>query len=412
MFYDCPRRPATVEPRQIFRYAGLIACLLVPLPAIVELWFTLATTRQATGAAHGAHSFLTSPVTICTVVLVLAFGFAAAFWWNTRSVGSGQVAKFAVGLLALQMACSLALPGELAYIVALELALMLPIRQALKWLAFQWFAIIAISAAAVAAGDFVPVDELAHAPLAISFSGTILYMLAWQAFAFGGGYLAASESRNHRELARVNSELMATQSLLSGDTRLAERLRISRELHDVVGHHLAGLSINLQLASHLVEGPGTEPVNEAHLVAKLLLAEMREVVGGLRDSRQTNLRHALELLCRGVAVPRIHLELPDDLGRVEPACAHIFFRCVQEAITNAIRHSSARNLWVEMKQAGAAWELLVRDDGRGSASILPGNGLKGMAERFEEAGGQLKYESQPGQGFTLLACIPRSGELA
>ncbi|MGD0546916.1 MAG: sensor histidine kinase, partial [Terracidiphilus sp.] len=320
--------------------------------------------------------------------------------------------KFAVGLLAFQMTCSLALPGELAYIVALELPLMLPIRWALKWLAFQWFAIIAISAAAVAAGDFVPVDELAHAPLAVSFSGTILYMLAWQAFAFGGGYLAASESRNHRELARVNSELMATQSLLSDDTRLAERLRISRELHDVVGHHLAGLSINLQLASHLVEGPGAEPVNEAHLVAKLLLAEVREVVGGLRDSRQTDLRRALELLGQGVAVPCIHLELPDDLERIEPATAHIFFRCVQEGITNAIKHADARNLGIKLEKTARGWEMRIGDDGRGAAAIVPGNGLKGMAERLREAGGQLSFESQPGEGFTFYICIPCAGEPA
>jgi signal transduction histidine kinase len=412
MFYDCPRRPATVEPRQIFRYAGLIACLLVPLPAIVELWFTLAAAQRATGPARVAHSFLTSPVMICAIVLVLAFGFSAAFWWNTRSVGIGRATKIAVGLLAFQMTCSLALPGELAYIVALELPLMLPIRQALKWLVFQWLAIIAISAAAVAAGNFIPVDELAQAPLAVSFSGTILYMLAWQAFAFGGGYLAASESHNHRELARVNSELMATQSLLSDDTRLAERLRISRELHDVVGHHLAGLSINLQLASHLVEGRATEPVNEAHLVAKLLLAEVREVVDGLRDPRQADLRCAFELLRNGVAAPRIHLELPDDLDRVDPVCAHIFFRCVQEAITNAIKHAGAGNLWVKMKRTEAEWELLVRDDGQGTACILPGNGLKGMAERLQETGGLLNVESRQGEGFTLRASIPFKEEPA
>jgi signal transduction histidine kinase len=386
--------------------------LLVPLPAIVELWFTLAATQRATGAAHGAHLFLTSPVMICAIVLVLAFGFAASFWWNTRSVGSGRATKFAVSLLAFQMTCSLVLPGELAYIVALELPLMLSIRQALKWLAFQWFAIIAISAAAVAAGDFVPVDELAHTPLAVSFSGTIFYMLAWQAFAFGGGYLAVSESRNHRELARVHSELIATQSLLSDETRLAERLRISRELHDVVGHHLAGLSINLQLASHLVEGRAAEPVNEAHLVAKLLLSEVREVVGGLRDPRQANLRQALELLSHGIVAPRIHIELPSNVERMNPVCAHVVFRCVQEAITNAIKHAGAQNLWVEMKETGAEWELVVRDDGHGAASILPGNGLKGMAERLEEVGGELKYESRLGAGFTLCARIPSTEELA
>jgi signal transduction histidine kinase len=259
-------------------------------------------------------------------------------------------------------------------------------------------------------GNFVPEDALVHTPLVISVPGTILYMLTWTWFAFGAGYLAVSETRNHRELARTNAELMATQALLSDETRMAERLRISRELHDVVGHHLTGLSINLQLASHLVEGPAAETVNEAHLVAKLLLAEVREVVGGLRDPRQSDLRGAMELLSNGIAEPSVHLQLPENLDRIDPTCAHVIFRCVQEAMTNAIKHADARNLWVELKRSEAGWEILVRDDGRGTTSIVPGNGLKGMKERLEEFGGSLHLESQPYKGFTIQAFIPVTGE--
>jgi signal transduction histidine kinase len=171
------------------------------------------------------------------------------------------------------------------------------------------------------------------------------------------------------------------------------------------------LSVNLQLATHLAEGPAAEPVRQAHLVAKLLLGEVREVVSALRDPRQAHLRQALELLAGGVREPLVHLDLSDRLDKVDPVCAHVFFRCVQEAITNAIRHAAARNLWVRLKPTEAGWELVVRDDGRGAATVVAGNGLKGIAERLAEVGGQLKLDSQPGEGFTLRAGMPAPGNL-
>jgi signal transduction histidine kinase len=348
-------------------------------------------------------------IPFCAIVLAICLGFGAAFWWNTRDAGTDRPTKVSVILLIVQLALSVVFT-ETMFIVSAELPFMMPIRQARKWLVAQCVVLLVLTAVALSMGNFVPEDALTHTPLVISVPGTILYMLTWTWFAFGAGYLAVSETRNHRELARTNAELMATQALLSDETRMAERLRISRELHDVVGHHLTGLSINLQLASHLVEGPAAETVNEAHLVAKLLLAEVREVVGGLRDPRQSDLRSAMELLSKGITEPSIHLELAENLDRIDPTCAHVIFRCVQEAMTNAIKHADARNLWVELKRSEAGWEILVRDDGRGTASIVPGNGLKGMKERLEEFGGSLHLESQPYKGFTIQAFIPVTGE--
>ncbi len=367
---------------------------MVTLPAILDQW-----------CARSA------PVPLMAIELVLSAGFGIAFWWNTRSLGAGKLTSMSAVLLVFQIALSTFSP-ELAFIVAGQLALMMPVRTALKWLAAQSGVLVTLTAIAAAAGDFVPTDTLAHTPAAISVPGTILYMLAWTSFAFGAGYLAASETRAHRDLARAHAELLATQTLLADGARAAERLRISRELHDAVGHHLAGLSINLQLASRLAEGPAAEPVRDAHLVAKVLLAEVRGVVGTLRDPRQTDLRQALGALSAGVAQPQIHLDLPDDLERLDPACAHVLFRCVQEAITNAIKHSGARNLWVELKRTEAALELVVRDDGRGTAIVVSGNGLKGMTERLAEVGGQLKLESRAGAGFSLRASIPAAGALS
>jgi signal transduction histidine kinase len=378
---------------------------MVTLPVIVDQWFTLPAQLRASAplSTHGI------PAAFLALELALCFAFGLAFWWNTRSVGGGKLSRLGVALLVFQMALSTFSP-EIAFIVAAQLPFMMPVRQALRWLAAQSCALVILAGVAVAAGDFVPADTLVHTPLAISAPGTIVYMLAWMCFAFGAGYLATSEARGHRDLARANAELRATQALLSDSTRAAERLRISRELHDVVGHHLVGLSVNLQLASHLAAGSAAEhPLREANLVAKLLLTEVREAVGALRNSRQTDLRRALELLAGGVAEPHIHLSLPEDLDKVDPACAHVFFRCVQEAITNSIKHSGARNLWVELQETDTGWDMLVRDDGRGAANVAVGNGLKGMAERVEEAGGNLKLETRAGEGFALRACIPAPG---
>ena len=151
--------------------------------------------------------------------------------------------------------------------------------------------------------------------------------------------------------------------------------------------------------------------NRSVLISLLILAmAIASPDARLRDPRQSDLRGAIQLLSNGIAEPSIHLELPENLDGVDPACAHVIFRCVQEAMTNAIKHAHASNLWVELRRSETGWEILVRDDGKGAANIVPGNGLKGMKERLEEAGGNLQLESQPDEGFTIQAFIPFPGE--
>ncbi|HEY9422348.1 MAG TPA: sensor histidine kinase, partial [Thermoanaerobaculia bacterium] len=185
-----------------------------------------------------------------------------------------------------------------------------------------------------------------------------------------------------------------------------ERLQISRELHDTLGHHLTVLSVNLDLAQRLTDGKAAEPVREAHGIARLLLAEVREVVGSLREDRSVDLRRAIETLIAGTPEPRVHLDFPEDLGIPDPVRAHALFRCVQEAVTNAVRHAGARNLWIELAHENGGIVLRARDDGRGSAAVQAGNGLRGMRERLEESGGSLEIASEPGQGFCLRCWMP------
>jgi signal transduction histidine kinase len=239
----------------------------------------------------------------------------------------------------------------------------------------------------------------------------VLGYLSLQAFAAGAAYLAASERQARRDLGRVNAELLATQGLLADNTRMAERLRIARELHDSLGHHLAALSVNLDLAGHVVEGEGASLVRQAHGLTKLLLADVREVVGSLRDEGAIDLATALRTLVAGIPRPEIHLAIPEGLAIREPAQAHALFRCVQEIVTNTLRHASARHLWIELAEGPDGLRVHARDDGRGASAVSPGHGIAGMQERVRDLGGRVELSSDPGRGFEVQVFLPAAASL-
>ena len=102
----------------------------------------------------------------------------------------------------------------------------------------------------------------------------------------------------------------------------------------------------------------------------------------------------------------MHLVAPQSLRLRDPQRALAVLRCAQEVATNAARHSQARNLWLELEPLDGVLELRARDDGCGVAELRPGNGLRGMRERLESAGGSLIVETAAGKGFTLKARLP------
>ena len=103
---------------------------------------------------------------------------------------------------------------------------------------------------------------------------------------------------------------------------------------------------------------------------------------------------------------------PDDLTPLDPARADAILRCVQELITNTLRHAQAHELSIEIQQsATGALSIAARDDGRGGA-VVEGHGLAGMRERFEALGGSLSVACAPGQGFSVQARIPALGAIS
>jgi len=169
---------------------------------------------------------------------------------------------------------------------------------------------------------------------------------------------------------------------------------------------LSALSLQLEVASHASDGQATTAVATARGLSRELLASVRNVVGVLRLNEPLAVEPALRMLSAGIPYPRVHLEVPQGLMVNGPAQADAVFHCVQEALTNAVRHSGAANVWVRLQADPAGVEVSVRDDGRGARTLTPGHGLQGMRERLEEIGGTLQLQTEADRGFELRARVP------
>ena len=222
----------------------------------------------------------------------------------------------------------------------------------------------------------------------------------------------AREVAARTALAASNAELRGVGQILADTSRMAERLRISQELHDALGHHLTALSLNLEAALQLTQGAAHVSVAKAQSLARRLLSDVREIVAASRTRDGINLAEALRTLVGTVPRPQIHLDIPEGLRTPDPERAHTLLRCAQEIVTNAARHSEAKNLWISVRCEGETLRIEARDDGLGSERADGGFGIRGMRERVSQAGGELRVVTQPGRGFEVTAQLPVRGDVA
>lgn len=233
-------------------------------------------------------------------------------------------------------------------------------------------------------------------------------------FSYGGFQLfaiivmqyAVRAERTSAELKEVNAHLLATRSLLAESARDQERLRIARELHDVAGHKLTALKLQLTALSRRPALANDESTQLAAQLADELLGDLRQVVKQMREQDGMNLRSAIEQLAAPFPKPKVILDI-DDAARVDSVVkADAIVRAVQEALTNAARHGHAEHLWIRLTREEDRIAIELRDDGRGAGTPVPGSGLLGMQERFHEVGGDVALSAEPGRGFRIRAWVP------
>lgn len=235
----------SADSARLLRHAGFIIWTLAGLPLLVRLARTPA--------------FLTEPRYWLWLACFVVFGAAFALTgWRASAAGARRrqvVSLFiqtAAALAMIQLVCS-GQEGALLVIVAAQLGWLLPLGRALAWVAVQALLMCTILAVAW--------------PTHVTLSLMATY-LGFQVLALFSCFLTAREASARGELARANRELHATRELLATTSRLAERERISRELHDTLGHHLTALSLNLEAASHMASGPALTQVHRAREVTQ------------------------------------------------------------------------------------------------------------------------------------------------
>ncbi|HZX92353.1 MAG TPA: sensor histidine kinase [Rudaea sp.] len=328
--------------------------------------------------------------------------FGVAYWFATHDLGRRQPALQRIPLLVVMNVAAFAIgwfshsgiSGILFMLIAGVVPWTLPLIPGIVWVMLQNYTLVPIFI------EWLEWDGVA------AFVQSSLYM-GFSAFTYVTSLVAKQQADSRDELRRLNSELRATRTLLTESSRIAERMRISRDLHDLVGHHLTALSLNLEVASHLVSGTAQDHVRQAQSVAKLLLSDVREVVSQLRENDTIDLTEALKTLVEGVPGLAIHLDMPPRFSVDDPLRAQVLLRCAQEIITNTVRHSGARNLWLRCERTDSN-ELAIhaRDDGRGAGQMQQGNGLTGMRERLAQVGGRLDIVTARDAGFALDAWLP------
>jgi two-component system sensor histidine kinase DesK len=220
-----------------------------------------------------------------------------------------------------------------------------------------------------------------------------------------GGAVLAGAILGKREMQR-NERLRLTQAEVDRLARVAERERIARDLHDLLGHTLSVIALKSELARKLAERDGSAAashIGEVETVARDALKQVREAVTGMRSAELAN-----ELVNARLAAVGAGLEFDarvDPLPPLDAAQENALAMGLREAITNVLRHAKAQRVQVEIIREGRALQMEVRDNGGGCARA-PGNGLAGMRERVEALGGRLTIDSAPGAGTRLRLLLP------
>ncbi len=206
---------------------------------------------------------------------------------------------------------------------------------------------------------------------------------------------------------RSNDILKLSQQEVQRLAQMAERERIGRDLHDVLGHTLSLIVMKSELASRLFERDphaAVLQIREVEAVARDALGQIRTAVAGIRlaglEAELANAR--LSLLSADI---QLHYQLAD--LELSPEVETVFALAVRESVTNIIRHSNARKVEIELKSGKTFMQLSISDDGKGK-QITPGHGLNGMRERLELLGGRLEIDTGPQGGLRLSLSCPMS----
>lgn len=261
---------------------------------------------------------------------------------------------------------------------------------------------------------------------------TIVIYLGFQLFAYSSSQARLSERKSRVVQEQLNQQLIATRALLSQASEQQERLRISRDLHDILGHQLTALSLQLEVLSHQAPEELKPQVNQSKTLAKELLESIRAVVRAQRVQVGLDLIPPLEALIS--RLPNVTLNCKGMKPLQSAELTQALLLVLQEGISNAVRHGKANQLQLSMEDAHGALILQLSDNGVGltrgatrnisakhdtglsgtelsdsglNGTGLNGTGISGMQERLKPFNGTLQLRANASApGCTLTLTLP------
>lgn len=261
------------------------------------------------------------------------------------------------------------------------------------------------------AGDAKFAASLVAAICVALLGETFLFHLPAEFWIFGVVFsiLVGAVNIHHAQRRLANSRLRMAQEEIEHLAKVAERERIARDMHDVLGHTLSVVILKSELAAKLIQqnpADAKREMSDVERIAREGLAEVRNAIGGYRSEGL-----AAELSRAGATLETANVRFDCSAAPIalSPAEETVLALAVREAVTNVVRHSRARLCRLSLERVDGTCRLRIEDDGRGGGNA-EGNGLRGMRERVEALGGTFVHQASPGTTLTItLPLHPHGG---
>jgi two-component system, NarL family, sensor histidine kinase DesK len=316
--------------------------------------------------------YLYGALLLVVFVAVFIWGFMSTRWINTENPGPYRVESL-IGM-------------------GVSYALMLLLVPVISWNGIGML---------IYAGSFAGVQRSAL-PAALSVlvsllvSGTLVLLegmpfVVAASMTFFTIVAAVGNQIGYRE-ALAALHLRRSRDEVARVAKIAERERIARDLHDLLGHTLSVIVLKSELASRLAERDPARAAQEIRDVERIARDSLHEVRSAVRGYRSAGLEAELASMRLACEAAGLRLELYLEPLELEWAAEQTLSFVLREAVTNAIRHANAKTLWVSLERAGEAVRLSVWDDGSGR--IVDGNGVQGMKERVVAANGNFEVNAE------------------
>ncbi|MDG5786164.1 sensor histidine kinase [Evansella sp. AB-P1] len=257
--------------------------------------------------------------------------------------------------------------------------------------------------------QFPPFHEISYV-----IPRSIEYILFW-----GFSYIARFAVLQKEELEITNKDLQEATNRLKEKTMLQERLRLSKEIHDTVGHTLTTALFGIEASKHVLKNgsleEGLNQLDKSTVQIKRSLEDVRSIVHSMNENQNfVNIRESIIKLIQetedGSSVS-ITYDIDESLPQLSPDQELAIYRSLQEGITNGIKHGKSNKFFYQLLYRGEELQITLEDNGYfDDTSLEAGFGLKAMKNRFQLIGGSINITKNKAGGCTLKLVLPIGGK--